>query len=163
MTSDDALGSRGPHRGDDRAVSFTVGYVLTVAIAVVLVGGVLLTVGQVVADERRDTVRDEAVVAGDQTAAAVMAADRLVQQGNGTNLTIDLRLPDRLADQPYTITLRANASATTILVRPQSLPITVSTSLQNRTRIESATVIGGDVRVVYNRSGKRLTLDGGDG
>lgn len=150
-----------PGRGADRGVSFTVGYVLTVAIAVVLVGGVLLTVGQVIADERRDTVRAEAVVAGDQTAAAVMAADRLVGQGNGSNLTLDLRLPDRLADQPYSISLRANASTATVIVRPHSLPITVRTSLKNRTRIEPATVIGGDVRVVYNRTGERLTLDGG--
>lgn len=163
MTDDDTTRHRRTRHRDERGVSFTLGYVLTVAIAVVLVGGVLVTVGQVVSEERRGTVRDEAAVVGDQTAAAVMAADRLVQQGNGSNITIDLRLPDRLADQPYTVTLRANASDAVVLVETETPSVTVVTALTNQTRVEAATVVGSEVRVVYNRSGQRLTLDGGDG
>lgn len=163
MTDDDSSYRRSTRRRDERAVSFTLGYVLTVAIAVVLIGGLLITVGQVVSDERRGTVRDEAAVVGDQTAAAVMAADRLVQQGNGTNVTIDLRLPERLADQPYTVTLRANASDAVVVVRTQTPEVTVVRSLTNRTHIEATTVIGSDTRVAYNRTGERITLEDGGG
>lgn len=148
----------------ERGVSFTVSYVLTVAIAVVLISGVLLAVGQVVNDRRIDTIRGEATVVGDQTAAAVMSADRLGRNGNLSNVSLTLQLPERLANQPYTVKLGATASDAVIIVRTQSPSVTVSVPLENRTRIENATVTGPDVRVVYNATatGERLTLARGE-
>lgn len=146
---------RGRHRS--RGVSFTVSYVLTVAISVVLIAGLLLTAGQVVIDHRTETIRGEASVVGDQTAAAVMAADRLVQSGNNSNTSIALRLPERLAERPYTVTLRATTSNAVIVVRTRSPSVVVSTPLTNRTQIKNKTVTGPDVRVVY-QNGEHLTL-----
>lgn len=162
MIRNGLTGLREAGRAEDRAVSFTLGYVLTVGIAVILVSGMLVAVGGVVADERSRTIQDEADVVGDQTAAAFMAADRLVQGGNQSNVTIALRLPDRLAGQPYTLTVAANQSAATVIVRTHSPDVTVRTPLTNRTQIEAATVAGRNVRVVY-RTGGRLTLEGGGG
>lgn len=157
--------SAGPEwqRGE-RGVSFTVSYVLTAAIAVVLISGLLLAVGQVVNDRRIDTIRGEATVVGDQTAAAVMSADRLGRNGNLSNVSITLQLPKRLANQPYTVTLGATASDAVITVSTKSPSVTVSVPLENRTRIENATVTGPDVRVVYNAttSGERLTIARGE-
>lgn len=151
------------HRGD-RGVSFTVSYVLTVAIAVVLVSGVLLAAGQVVNDHRAETIRGEATVVGDQTATAVMSVDRLGRQGNRSNASLALRLPERLAGQPYTVALRANASDARVVVRTQSPSVAVSVPLTNRTHITNATVTGPDVRVVFNTTatGERLTLERGE-
>lgn len=154
------------HRDDrgNRGVSFTVSYVLTVAIAVVLVAGVLFAAGQVVKDHRAETIQGEATVVGDQTAAAVMAADRLGRQGNRSNASMALRLPERLAGEPYTVALRANASDARVVVRTQSPSVAVSVPLANRTRIENATVTGPDVRVVFNTTAtdEQLTLERGE-
>lgn len=158
MRSTDQPGMNG---ADERAVSFTVGYVLTVAIAVLLVGGMFVSVGQVVGDERMRTIQAEAEVVGDQTAAGLMAADRLVQRGDRTNVSIDLRLPTRLAGQSYSITLRANATDSFVIVRTRIPQATVRTPVINRTPIENVTVAGSNIRVTY-RVGGRLTIERGE-
>lgn len=176
MNDDNPAGDAGPTRatviGDicervterpqvDRGVSFTVGYVLTIAIAVVLITGVVFSVGQVVADQRSETIRSGAAVVGDQTAAAVMEVDRLVQDGGGqTNVSIALRLPDRLAGQPYIVALRGNDTSAFVVVRTEDPSVSVTTPLTNRTRLESTTVTGGDIRVVHRASEGRVTLTG---
>lgn len=165
MTRDDtrnggALGR--PGFPGDRGVSFTLGYVLTVAIAVVLIAGVLFTVGQVVKDERNETIRGEATVVGDQTAAAVMATDRLAGRDEESNATVALRLPERLADQAYTVTLRSDGSDPVVVVRTRSPSIVVSTSLTTRTPVANATVTGGRIRAVYRGDDGELTLRGGE-
>lgn len=163
MTRDDTDGGRAlgrPGFPGNRGVSFTLGYVLTVAIAVVLIAGVVFTVGQVVKDERNETIRGEATVVGDQTAAAVMAADRLAGREADSNVSIDLRLPDRLADQAYTVSLRSDGSDTQVMVRTRSPSIVVSTPLTTRTAVENATVTGEHVRAVYRADDGKLTLRG---
>lgn len=146
---------------DERGVSFTLGYVLTVSIAVLLVGAMFISVGQLVADEQTRTIRAEAETVGDQTAAGIMAADRLIQRGNHSNVTIALRLPDKLAGQAYSITVRANQSEAAIVVSTQSPSVTVVTPMVNRTPVEETTVAGADIRVIY-RANERLTLERGD-
>ncbi len=146
----------------DRGVSFTLGYVLTVAIALVLVSGVLFTVGEVVKDERDETVRGEASVVGDQTAAALMAADRLAGRDDRSNVSIALELPDRLADQAYTVSLRTSGGDTFVVVRTRSPTVVVSTPLTTRMPVTEATVSGPRVRAVYRGADGSLTLRGGE-
>lgn len=145
----------------DRGVSFTVGYVLTIAIAVILITGVVIAVGQVVADQRSETIRSGASVVGDQTAAAVMEVDRLSQDGSGqTNVSIALRLPDRLAGQPYTVSLRGDDTDSFVVVRTEEPSVSVSTPLTNRTRLEPTNVTGDDIRVVHRADEGQVTLVG---
>lgn len=146
----------------DRGVSFTVGYVLTVAIAVVLITGVVVSVGQVVADQRSETIRSGASVVGDQTAAAVMEVDRLARHGGASNVSIALRLPDRLAGQPYTVSLRGNDTDSFVVVRTEEPSVSVSTPLTNSTHLEETTVTGEDIRVVHRADEGRVTLVGDD-
>lgn len=153
--------SPGMNGGDERGVSFTLGYVLTVSIAVLLVGTMFISAGQLVTDEQTRTIRAEAEVVGDQTAAGFMAADRLIQRGNRSNVTIDLRLPQRLAGQSYSITVRANESEASIVVSTESPSVTVVTPMVNRTPIAETTVAGSDIRVIY-RANDRLTLERDD-
>ncbi|MEF8876225.1 MAG: hypothetical protein V5A60_05880 [Haloarculaceae archaeon] len=166
MTRDDT-GSSGrafdrPGSPGDRGVSFTLGYVLTVAIALVLVTGVLFTVGEVVRDERDEVIRGEAAVVGDQTAAAVMAVDRLAGRDAGSNATVSLDLPDRLADQAYTVSLRTDGGDTFVVVRTRSPSVVVSTPLRTRLPVTEATVAGSRVRAVYRGADGTLTLRGGE-
>lgn len=153
---------RGGWWSDERGVSFTVSYVLTVAIAVVLVAGLSLSVGHLVRDQQTESIRSEATVVGDQTAAAVMASDRLVQRGTSSAVSVALRLPDRLGGQPYTVTLEASATNADVVVSTRSPSVTVSVPLRNGTHIEEATVAGPDVRVVHDVSDGTLTLADGE-
>lgn len=159
-------GGNSPSWRDDRGVSFTVSYVLTIAIAVLLVGGIILTAGQTVKTQRESAIRDAATVTGDETAAAVMAVDRLVRasnETNETNVTTALALPETLADQPYTVSLNASGGEGIVVVEADSPGVVVRTPLAVETPVRNATVAGGDVRVVYRRSTGKLTLEGGDG
>lgn len=148
---------------DERAVSFTVSYVLTVAIAVLLVGGVILAAGQTVKSQRESTVRNAATVAGDQTAATVMTVDRLVRasnESNLTNVTTVLSLPETLAGQPYRVSLNSTDGEDFVVVETDSPSIAVRTPLVVELPVQNATVVGGDIRVVYHPS-TNVTLVGG--
>lgn len=130
---------------DARGVTFTVSYVLTLGITVLLVAGVLITAGQVVQDQRELAIEDEATVVGDEVAASVMAADRLARDGSDAEVTVGVDLPRTLADRPYTIELTADA----IVVETTSPQVRVEVPLRSETEIRPETVAGGDLRVVY--------------
>lgn len=153
---------------DGRGVSFTVSYVLTVAIAVLLVGGIVIAAGQTVQSQRESTVETGATVAGDQTAATVMAVDRLVRasnETNSTNVTTVLPLPETLAGQPYRVSLQAGGGGgdeATVVVETDSPAVSVETSLIVKLPVGTTTVVGGDLRVVYRANTTQLTLEGGD-
>lgn len=145
----------------DRGVSFTVSYVLTLAITVLLVSGVVLAVGEVVRDQRESAVRDQATVVGDDVAATVMAADRLVRNGNDSSVAIRVSLADELAGTPYVVELTVDPSPA-VVVRTQSPSVTVRVPVQNRTALRGATVTGGDVRVTSLDGNETLTVTEGD-
>jgi len=64
---------------DERGVSVTVGYVLTLAIGAVLLSGVVIGVGGVVDSQTDRAVRGDLSVLGQTTAANVESADRLAR------------------------------------------------------------------------------------
>lgn len=135
----------GPLSTDARGVSFTVSYVLTLGITVLLVAGVLFTAGQVVSDQRRLAIEDEGTVVGDEVAASVMATDRLARHGSDTAVTVGVDLPRLLADRPYTIELTADA----VVVETTDPQVRIEVPLANQSTVRSETVAGGDLQVVY--------------
>lgn len=166
LTDFTPTGTSSEFHSDDRGVSFTVSYVLTVGIAVLLVAGIVLAAGQTVQSQRESTVRNAATVAGDQTASTIMAVDRLVRASNESNLTnvnSTLSLPASLAGQPYRVSLNVSDDEGFVLVETDSPSIAVRTPLVVNVSVDNATVVGGDVHVVYRRSSRELTLVGGDG
>lgn len=146
----------------DRGVTSTVGYVLTVAIAVLLVSGVVLGVGQTVESQRDEVIRDEATVVAERTAAALMAADRLVQAGTEPTTTVRRSPPERLAGKPYTVTLQDDAGErASVIIRTRGSDVTVAVDLLVRTPIAETTITGGEFRLVYDPSAGEMTLEGG--
>lgn len=137
-------------KDSERAVSFTVGYVITLGITTLLVAGVLLAAGQVVSDQRSGTVTDQATVVGDKVAASVMAADRLVQQEprQTPSVTVPVDLPARFVGEPYRIVLQGG-SQPAVIVRVATPSVRVRIPLRSDTTLEPTTVTGGPVRVVY--------------
>lgn len=147
--------------GDDRAVTFTVSYALTVAIATLLVTGLVATAGFVLQDQRRSAVREELDVVGNDLAITIMATDRLAVAANSTTVTVDRSLPPETVDGPYTITLEAVRRGAVLTLRSKSPGVTVHVPLRNRTHIANTSVTGGPVRVVYRQSTDELTIEEG--
>lgn len=137
-------------RRDDRAVSFTVSYVLTIAIAVLLVSGILFTAGELVRDQRDGAVRDEGTVVADETAATVMAVDRLARMGSESTASVAVPLPRTLATQPYTVTLRETDSGPVVVVRTDAPAVSVTLPVVVEAPVTDSTVSGGPARVVYD-------------
>lgn len=158
----DRGGRTGWPGGADRGVTSTVGYVLTVAIAVLLVSGVVLAVGQTVESQRDEVIRDEATVVAERTAVALMAADRLVQAGTEPTTTITRTPPERLAGNPYTITLQDDAGErASVIIRTRGSDVTVAVDLLVGTPVVETTIVGGQFRLVYDPSADEMTLEGG--
>lgn len=147
---------------DDRGVSFTVSYALTVAIATLLVAGVVASAGFVLQEQREEVVREELRVIGNDVSSVVMATDRLAMAGNSSNATVRRSLPARAINQPYTMRLAATSDGAVLTLRTDSPAVTVRVPLRNRTAIANESVTGGPVRVVYRSSTGKLTIEEGD-
>lgn len=143
---------------DRRAVSVTVGYILMLSVAALLLGVVLTGAGGLMESQSKQVISDELTVIGNQLAANIHEADRLATiaaaDNNATNeeapgtVGLTVRLPDRVAGTGYlveveddTITLTtSNPNVEVTIGYPE--PATELTTENDR-------VAGGDIRIEY--------------
>lgn len=150
--------------GDDRAVSVTVGYIINLSIAAILVSGLLIVTSGVVETRSERVIQGELQVIGQQTTAALMSADRLAQiaaaDGDGSvNGAVELtvELPPAVAGSGYTVDVNASASVVELTsTRPE---VSVIVPYRNDTAVAAATLSGGDVRIVYDAAEERLEVE----
>lgn len=161
MTDPDTDRRRDRFRRAERGVSFTVSYALTLAIATLLVTGIIATAGYVLQSERERAIQEQSQVVADDVAASLMATDRLVQSGNNSNVTVVRSLPRRVVDEPYTVELRGAAAGAVVTVRTESPAVAAHVPLRNRTAVANETVTGGSLRIVYRSGTGELTLQEG--
>ena len=154
--------ARRPRRlsGDTRGVSVTVGYILTLAVAALLLGVLVTGASGLLAGQSEIVVGDELNVVGNQLAANIDEADQLARiarddtaaiSGTDGRVVLDVRLPDRVSGSEYdveiddgTITLEAlNPEVTVEVAYPDT-----EMELEGPDRFR-----GGSIRLVY---------DGGD-
>jgi hypothetical protein len=89
---------------DERAVSTTLGYALTLGITTLLVSGLLIVGGTFIQDQREDATRTEYRVVGQRMAADVGAADRLLATASeGGSVRVERALPDKIVGESYRI------------------------------------------------------------
>ncbi|WP_144920325.1 DUF7266 family protein [Halorubrum salsamenti] len=151
----------GPTRllGDERGVSVTVGYVLTLAIGAVLLSGVVIGVGGVVDSQTDRTVQSELSVLGQTATANVESADRLARAAetdrsnaaDATNATVSVSvdLPTRVAGVPYRIAVDDDA-VTLRTDRPEARLVVEHAA---RVNVTPASVRGGPIRIEYDHGG----------
>ena len=150
--------SSGSLRGDERAVSTTVGYVLTLSIGAVLLSGVVIGVGGVVDSQTDRAVRGDLTVTGERLAAELEGADRLARlaeagrtdpdlDGGDANVTaaVEVDLPTRMAGVAYTIEVTDDA----VLLRTERPSASVRVPHRSRVAVEPTTLRGGPVRIAY--------------
>ena len=149
-------------RGTDRAVSVTVGYVLTLAISALLLSGLFVAGGSFVETQRERAAQGELTVVGERIAADIGTVDRVAASASSPeNLTVErtLTLPDRAAGTAYRIRVSAADTEGTGTIALETDRTDAAVEVPFRTSegvaVENATVSGGDLRI-------RWDPDGGD-
>lgn len=146
----------------DRAVSTALNYTMTLAIASILVTGLLYTSTSFVDDRRGEVVRDELTVIGQQVASDLARADRLVtaadSDGAALTVTVSQTFPERVAGRTYRLHLDPSADRLVLESGQQDVRVTVGLTLQ--TDLGDSTADGGTVRIVYVDSGSLEVRNG---
>lgn len=129
----------------DRAVSVTVNYVLGLAIATLLIGGLLIATGDVVGDRRESAIRGELEVVGQRVSSGLETADRLNRAG-GETVELRVSAPRRVAGEGYTI--EVDPSRRLVVLETDDPAVSVEVPFRNETDVAGSTVEGGPVVVV---------------
>lgn len=157
----DLTGDRaGSHPAGDRAVSTAVGYTLNVALATILVAGLLTGLSGVVTDQRERVLRQGLEVAGQHLAADLMSVDRLARASDGGRVRLTTRFPDEMAGTAYRIRLRATGEGGEVVVSTADPDVSVAVPFENRTSFATTTVGGGPVTVRFD--GSTIRMEGGE-
>lgn len=136
---------------DRRGVSTTLGYVLNLTVATLVVTGLLVAGGDMVADQREQTTRSELRVVGQQLAADLVAADELAATADGDDvLRIERQLPGEVAGRTYGIELRSSGSDRPYLrLSATGSDVTVEVTLTLETPVAESSVNGQRIRIRY--------------
>jgi len=140
---------------DDRAVSATLGYALSLTIAVLLVSGIFVAAADFVGNERERAIRSELEVVGNRIAADLSAVDRMVIAANESgSARISTDLPEFAAGRQYTIdvTELSGDQLYAINLTTDDPDVSVTVRVRTRTDLAESTVSGGDVEIVYTGS-----------
>lgn len=147
---------------DERAVSTTLGYALNLAVATLLVSGLLIAGGGFVKDQRERTAHSQLQVIGQQIAADVAAADRLANTGGTIDSVIVGRdLPETVTGAGYSIAVQSDATGAYLTLSTTSPDVSVRVNVTSETSVTETGISGGDVRVVYDPSTDELEVQNG--
>lgn len=154
MTDDD--GNRDRHADLDRGVSTTLGYVLALAIAALLITGLLVAGGDFVEENRRLVINQELRVVGQQLGASVEMADRLVQAGGtGTTVRINKSVPAQVTGSEYRIEI-VEESDPYLRLNSTDPAVSVDIEIENATALGASSANGGTVTIT--RDGGKLVI-----
>jgi len=152
-------------REDRRAVSVTVGYILMLSVAALLLGVVLTGAGGLMESQSKQVVSDELTVVGNQLASNIQEADRLAtiaaadaeatDEEGSVDLTV--RLPDRVAGTGYLVEI--DDETITLSTTNPDVEVTVTHPETDRELADSDRLSGGDIRFVYNTSDDLLEVE----
>jgi FlaG/FlaF family flagellin (archaellin) len=160
MSRSGPFGGRRPGvRRDERAVSTTLAYVLSLAIASLLISGLMIAAGGFVETEREQVVSSELEVVGQTLVADLEGADRLASTIDGT-VSVRSSLPRRVGSATYTITLTdEGGGVTTVTLAASSVGVSVDVRLVTNTPVAAGTLEGGELVVVYDAAAASPELE----
>ena len=138
-----------------RGVSTALGYVLNLGVATLLVTILLLSAGTLVEDQRDRATETELNVVGERVVADLAAADRLARTNDPSAVRVEADVPVRVAGSYYTV--RVNESGEVVLDADRS-SVEVVVPFETVTAVESSTVDGGDLAVVYDPGNDTLVV-----
>lgn len=144
----------------DRAAVPVIAYVLVLAVASVLVAAIVTAGGGFVSDQRETGARSQLNVLGQQVAADVATADRLVRTTDSPAVSLERRLPRQVVRSAYTIRL-VSGSPPTLELSTTDPDVTVTIDILVGTPVDDSVASGGTVRVVFNASTSELEVRDG--
>jgi hypothetical protein len=146
---------------DDRAVSTTLNYVLSLAIATLLVTSLLVAGSGFVSNGQQEVIRNELSVIGEQVASDVERVDRLVVAGEAVDTAnVTQEFPGRVSGTTYHVSLTPGPEKSLELtsVRPN---VTVSLVVSTQTDLGDSRAGGGPVRVSYDDGADQVVIGNG--
>lgn len=148
-------------RPDDRAVSTTIGYALTLGVTSLLITGLLIAGGGFLQNQREVTTETELEVIGEQISADVSSADRLsASDADAVNITRSL--PDSVTGSQYVVSVRTSPQ-THLELRSAAPEVTVRVDVAvHEASLAATDVDGGDIQVSYDESSDELVLRNAD-
>lgn len=91
---------------NDDAVSITTGYLLNIAIATLLIGALVVLAQGTLTDVRESSADPQMRTLGHDIASKLVTADRIATNSPASNFTLNFELPDRIAEQSYTVEIK---------------------------------------------------------
>jgi len=144
----------------NRAVSTTLSYTLSLAIASILVSGLLIAGGNFVESRQEQVIRDELEVIGQQVASDIARVDRLVVAADDDpTVNLDHTFPARVSGTGYRVSVDPAADELTLESTAPEVSVTVS--LTTRTALGDSTAGGGVITVFYDESSDQLEVRDG--
>ncbi|EMA16277.1 DUF7266 family protein [Haloarcula marismortui] len=144
----------------NRAVSTTLSYTLSLAIASILVSGLLIAGGNFVESRQEQVIRDELEVIGQQVASDIARVDRLVVAADDDpTVNLDHTFPARVSGTGYRVSIDPAADELTLESTAPEVSVTVS--LTTRTALWDSTAGGGVITVFYDESSDQLEVRDG--
>lgn len=146
----------------DRAQAITLDYTLGIAIAVILITGLLIAGGSFISDQRETAARSELRVIGQQLATDIEAADRLIgAAGNDGSVRVRRNLPTAVAGSHYDIELVEDSDPYLVLTSTDP-DLSISVEFTNFTAVSGAEIGSGSVAITLTASGKLTLEEGGE-
>lgn len=145
----------------DRGQAVTLNYTIGIAIATVLVTGLLIAGGGFVSNQQEQATRSELRVIGQQMAASLESTDRLAnttEPGDTVNFSRDL--PPNVAGSTYDIEL-VEQEEPYLRLTTNDPDLNVTVEFANRTAVTGNQVDGGTVVFTYRDDGT-ITVEEGD-
>lgn len=141
----------------DRATSTTLSYVLTLSIATVLVGGLIVAGGTFVKDHREQVIRQELRVIGEHVASNVDQVDRYARAADDlTAATLSQTFPDDVTGATYTVRLLDSGGDARLFLNATRPSVSVDVNVTTVTPVATGSNASGGTIVV------RCQIDGGD-
>lgn len=132
-----------------RGTATTLGYVLNLGVATILVTALLLSAGTLVENQRERAAASELDVVGAQLSGDLAAADRLARASDGGTVRITVPAPRLVAGSAYDVRVNQSGNDRVVFVT-RRLGVTVSVPFDTAVPVDATTVGGGDLVVVYD-------------
>ncbi|KAB1196618.1 MULTISPECIES: hypothetical protein [Haloferax] len=143
----------------ERAVSTTLGFVLTLSITTILISGIMVGAGGYVSTEHERVTETELEVVGQRLAANIESVDRVASSsGDETVRTVSTRLelPNRVAGTTYRISV--DPASSELVLRSVDPEVTVRIAVETTVPLESGSVDAGVVTVTYDDADGKLEV-----
>ncbi|WP_416839344.1 hypothetical protein [Haloferax sp. DFSO52] len=132
----------------ERAVSTTLGFVLTLSITTILISGIMAGAGGYVATEHERVTETELEVVGQRLAANLESVDRMASSSDDETVervSTRLELPNRVAGTTYRISVESGSNQ--LVLRSVDPEVTVSVTVETTAQLEDGSVDAGVVIV----------------